>query len=159
VGADAPSTTQDNSVEKSALDSSRWKYGLFAVFAGLGTVLLTFWLAIRYYQDAQSVTDSASAVAAVLAPVTTVIGTMVGAYFGLQVGQQSTQQAQAQTQEALKQAADAKQQAADATAAFQEKADQAGKLAALVPREVSGPIMGLTSEDMMRAGPSPASSA
>ena len=139
---------------KSAPEESRWRYlyGLWAVLGGLLTTLVSFWLAVRYYQDAKSVTNSASAVAAVLAPITTVIGTMVGAYFGLQVGQQSAQQAQKQVGEAQKQIAAANSEVAKAQQALQEKSDQVGKLAAAIPDPtLAGSIVGLTPEEVGRA--------
>jgi hypothetical protein len=146
--------------EKSAPGEGKWRYlyGLWAVLGGLLATFLVFWIAVRYYQDAKSVTNSSNAVAAVLAPVTTVIGTMVGAFFGLQAGQQNAQQAQKQAGEAQKQVAVANNEVAKAQEALKEKSDQVGKLAAAMPDpKLAGSIVGLTPEEVNRAQAQPGS--
>jgi hypothetical protein len=66
-------------------DQPRWKYGLYAVYAGLGALALCYIVATIRYKVAA---DAAGA----LAPVATAIGTLVGAYFGVQVGSAGKQQ-------------------------------------------------------------------
>jgi hypothetical protein len=149
---------EEKDAEKTAPGEGKWRYlyGLGAVLGGLLTTAFVFWIAVRYYQDAKSVTNSSNAVAAVLAPVTTVIGTMVGAYFGLQAGQQNLQQAQKQAGEAQKQVAVANQEVAKAQEALNQKSDQVGKLAAVVPNaELAGSIMGLTPEEVSKVQTQP----
>lgn len=73
--------------------SARWKYGLYAVCAGIGAVFLCFAFAVVRYSTAG---DAASAVA----PALTAIGTLAGAYFGVQVGSAGREEADARREDA-----------------------------------------------------------
>jgi hypothetical protein len=88
----------------------RWRYGLWAVAAGLATTLVAFLVTAFLFRDGP-LAERSTAVAAVLAPLTTVIGTMVGAYFGVQAGQRGAAEAQQQAAAAQE---DARASAGDA---------------------------------------------
>jgi hypothetical protein len=78
----------------------RWTYGIVVVVVGLVVVAACFGIALYFYRNVTSATDSATAVATVLAPVTGVVGAVVGAYFGFHAGSTGTATAQAAATEA-----------------------------------------------------------
>jgi hypothetical protein len=58
---------------------ARWRYGLYAVLAGMAALVLVFFFAIYRLPDAGSA-------AAAMGPVLAAIATLAGAYFGIQAG-------------------------------------------------------------------------
>jgi hypothetical protein len=66
----------------------RWKYGLWAVFAGLATICIVTVVGVLRY-------PAPSDAAAAIAPVVAAISALTGAYFGVQVGSAGKEQADA----------------------------------------------------------------
>ena len=105
--------------------SPRWKYGLWAVFAGLAAICVVSVVGVLRY-------STPSDAAAAIAPVVAAISALTGAYFGVQVGSAGKEQSDAARDaahsEALKFAAIADPQMA------QDLIDMAGR-----QRYASGP--------------------
>lgn len=72
----------------------RWRYGLYAVMAGLVVTLAAFIGAVFTY-------DTSADVATAMGTITPVVGTVVGAYFGVQAGQASTAELQETAQQSI----------------------------------------------------------
>lgn len=68
--------------------SPRWKYGLWAVFAGLAAICIVAVVGVLRY-------SAPSDAAAAIAPVVAAISALTGAYFGVQVGSAGKEQADA----------------------------------------------------------------
>jgi hypothetical protein len=66
--------------------SPRWKYGLWAVFAGLAAICIVAVVGVLRYSEP-------SDAAAAIAPVVAAISALTGAYFGVQVGSAGKEQA------------------------------------------------------------------
>jgi hypothetical protein len=65
--------------------SPRWKYGLWAVFAGLAAICIVAVVGVLRY-------SAPSDAAAAIAPVVAAISALTGAYFGVQVGSAGKEQ-------------------------------------------------------------------
>ncbi|PBC83010.1 hypothetical protein SAMN05428945_2395 [Streptomyces sp. 2224.1] len=103
--------------------SWRWTYGLWVVVGGFCVVLITFAIAVIVAKDKGSVPGMFSG-------VTGVVGTLVGAYFGVQSGQSARKAAEAGRNEA--------------EAGRDEAVGKALQLAAVAPKELSAPIVGVS---------------
>lgn len=68
--------------------SLRWKYGLWAVFAGLAAICVVAVVGVLRYSTPS---DAATAIA----PVVAAISALTGAYFGVQVGSAGKEQSDA----------------------------------------------------------------
>jgi hypothetical protein len=85
--------TQDPSRTAQVGESTRWRYGLFAVMGAVIVILAAFvFAALRY--------DTANDVSTALAAITGTVGTILGGYLGVQTGSQGKEESEAARQKA-----------------------------------------------------------
>jgi threonine/homoserine/homoserine lactone efflux protein len=84
---------RDPSVTTQAGESTRWRYGLFAVLGAVTAILAAFVFASLRY-------NTASDVSTALAAITGTVGTILGGYLGVQTGSQGKEESEAARQKA-----------------------------------------------------------